>query len=225
VLNRLFVSILIVALSFVLVTGQIPDSQKLDADRTAKVSGVGGQKMRDFAFSKGIDLQFLVKELAHELDLNVLFDPESFRTPGRITYIDLKNVTAVAALDYILLQEGLCFEEAGPKTILVAVRARQQGIPQIGLAVLPMSDQLAQYFGVDGGILINMVRDDSTALKAGLKAGDVIVEIDGVPIRGPLGLMRIINDKNQSDFILKVVRDRKARMISLTYTKGIQSVL
>jgi membrane-associated protease RseP (regulator of RpoE activity) len=226
VLIRSLAFILIFASSFILVTGQTPDDQKKDPDKAAKSSSaMGTEKLRDIPFPAGVDLQFVIKELARELDLNVLFDTESFRGARR-TSIELKNVTPAAALDYILLQEGLFFEEAGPKTVLVAGQHRQRAsIPQIGVGVTPLTEQLAQYFGVDGGILINMVLDNSPGSRAGLKAGDVIVEIDGVAVKGSLALVRAINEKNESAVTLKIVRDRKGQTISLIPQKGIKSVL
>lgn len=219
---RLLASALIVASSFLLVSGQTADAQRVDVEKAVKTSGAAEKKV-DLPFAGGIDQQFIIKELARGLDLNVLFDVESFRGP-RKTYVDLKNVTIAAALDYILLQDGLFFEEAGPKTILVASQVKRS-IPQIGVWVFPLTEQLAQYFGVDGGILISLVRDNSPASKAGLRAGDVIEEIDGVSVKGPQGLLRAVNDKNEGNVILKVFRDHKVQTISLTPTKGIQSVL
>lgn len=221
-LNRSLISVLFVVSSFVLAAGQIPDRKVLDADKTARPEG---QKMRDVEFSKGVDLQFLIKELALEMDLNVLFDSESFRTPGRKAFFELKNVTAAEAFDGLLQQEKLYFEVAGPKTILVAAQPQAFGVRPIGVGTFPMSDQLAKYFGVDGGILVNTVRDDSPALKAGLKAGDVIVEMDGTPYKGALGLTRAIDSKNGADITLKIVRDHKSQTVTLTPVRGIQSVL
>lgn len=216
--------VLIVASSFVIVTGQVPDTQKTDAEKATKPSGkVGSEKLRDIPFPAGVDLQFLIKELARDLGVNVLFDVESFRGP-RKSFIDLKNVTAAAALDYILLQEGLFFEEVGPTTIIVAHQFKQKSIPQIGVGITPMRDQLAQYFGVDGGLLIDSVRDNSPASKAGLKAGDVIVEVDDVPVGGTLWVVRAINEKN-AGVVLTIVRDHKRKTISVTPEKGIESVL
>lgn len=91
------------------------------------------EKLRDLPFPGGVDLQFIIKELARELDLNVLFDNESFRTPGRKTNIDLKNVTAARALDYIFLQEGLFFQKVGPRTILVANQQQRVKFQQLAL--------------------------------------------------------------------------------------------
>ncbi len=91
------------------------------------------EQLRDLPFPSGVDLQFIIKELAKDLDLNVLFDIESFRTQGRKTFIDLKNVTAARALDYIFLQEGLFFQKVGPRTILVATQARRTQYQQLVL--------------------------------------------------------------------------------------------
>ncbi len=92
------------------------------------------EKMRDVLYpSPGIDLQFIVKELSRELDLNVLFDTESFRTAGRKTSIELKGVTAARALDYIFLQEGLFFQRVGPHTIMVASQAQRTKFQQLVL--------------------------------------------------------------------------------------------
>ena len=91
------------------------------------------EKLRDLPFPAGVDLMFIIKELARDLDLNVLFDQESFRTPDRKTKIDLKNVTAARALDYIFLQEGLFFQKVGPRTILVASQQQRTKFQQLVL--------------------------------------------------------------------------------------------
>lgn len=91
------------------------------------------EKLRDLPFPSGIPTQFIIKELARDLDLNVLFDKESFRAADVKTYIDLKNVTAARALDYIFLQEGLFFQKVGPRTIIVANQAQRQKFQQLVL--------------------------------------------------------------------------------------------
>lgn len=90
------------------------------------------EKYRDLPFPSGVDLQFIIKELARDLDLNVLFDSESFRAP-RKTNIELKNVSSARALDYIFLQEGLFFQKVGPRTIIVATQAQRQKFQQLML--------------------------------------------------------------------------------------------
>ena len=91
------------------------------------------EKLRDVSFPTGIDLQLIVKELAKDLDLNVLFDRESFQAAGRKTFIDIKSVTPARALDYIFLQEGLFFQKVGPRTIMVATQAQRVKFQQLVL--------------------------------------------------------------------------------------------
>ncbi len=94
------------------------------------------EKLRDLPFgaAPGINTQFIIKELAKDLDLNVLFDAESFRSATeRKTIIELKNVTAAKALDYIFLQEGLFFQKVGPRTIMVATQNQRVKFQQLVL--------------------------------------------------------------------------------------------
>ncbi len=54
--------------------------------------------------------------------------------------------------------------------------------PRLGIRYHELSDQLAAYFKVDDGVLVSSVDEGSPAAKAGLKAGDVIVKLDGKPV-------------------------------------------
>jgi len=83
-------------------------------------------------YPAGIKLMTLVRDLARSLDLNVLFDTQS-RLDTRDLKIELKDVTAAKALDYIFLQENLFFQKVGPRTILVADGNRRQNFQQLVL--------------------------------------------------------------------------------------------
>ncbi|MCY7346985.1 MAG: hypothetical protein LH614_12290 [Pyrinomonadaceae bacterium] len=125
-----------------------PMEQRTDSDGTVKLVPTGYQKptfpqdnivpqklekLRDVPFPSGVDIQYLIKELAKDLDLNVLFDKESFRQENIKVKIELKNVTAAKALDYLFLQEGLFFQKVGPRTILVANQLQRQKFQQLVL--------------------------------------------------------------------------------------------
>ena len=60
------------------------------------------------------------------------------------------------------------------------------GVPgsrrQLGVELMPLSDQLAAYFGVKTGVLVTRVRGDSPAASAGIKAGDVITTVNGASV-------------------------------------------
>ncbi len=92
------------------------------------------EKLRNIPFPNGVDLQFIIRELAEELDLNVLFDEQSFRgRENQKIKIDLKNVSSAKALDYIFLQTGLFFQKVGPRTILIASQERRINFQQLVL--------------------------------------------------------------------------------------------
>ena len=52
----------------------------------------------------------------------------------------------------------------------------------LGVHLDDLGEQMAEYFGVDGGVLVTEVVEDSPASEAGLKAGDVITKLDGEEI-------------------------------------------
>ena len=110
----------------------VPTSYNAGAQRPDIAMPQRLEKMRDVPFPGGVNLQYIVKELAKDLDLNVLFDAES-RLENRTVRIELKNVTAAKALDYIFLQENLFFQKVGPRTILVATGNRRTNFQQLVL--------------------------------------------------------------------------------------------
>jgi serine protease Do len=50
---------------------------------------------------------------------------------------------------------------------------------KLGIQCQDLTDQLAGYFKVDGGVLVTSVNQDGPGAKAGLKAGDVITKVGG----------------------------------------------
>ena len=81
---------------------------------------------------------------------------------------------------------------------------------RLGITVDSLSDQLAGYFGTKDGVLVTSVTDNSSASKAGVKAGDIITAIDGTPVSSPSDLSRRTDRLDDGDeFTLDVVRDKK----------------
>jgi serine protease Do len=54
--------------------------------------------------------------------------------------------------------------------------------PRLGIRYHELSDQLAAYFKVEDGVLVSSVDEGSPAARAGLKAGDVIVKLNGTDV-------------------------------------------
>ena len=89
---------------------------------------------------------------------------------------------------------------------------------RIGVTTQTLSEQLANYFGVAGrdGLLITSVAENSPAAKAGLRAGDVVTEVDGTRLNNANELSRALNRRNEGDVSLTIVRDKKKRTVKVT---------
>ena len=86
--------------------------------------------------------------------------------------------------------------------------------PYIGVSLTELSGQLGEYFGLkdDEGVLINEVEEESPAEKAGLKAGDVIVEVDGDAVEDTRDVQKIIRGMEVGDIAkVTVLRDRSRK--------------
>jgi len=94
---------------------------------------------------------------------------------------------------------------------------------RIGVKVQDLTEQLGNYFGVEDGegALITEVEEDMPAYKAGLKAGDVIVEVEGEEIGDTEELMDVISDKEEGDKVkIKVIRNRRPESFEVEVEEG-----
>ena len=65
------------------------------------------------------------------------------------------------------------------------------------------------------GAIVNSVQKDSAAAKAGIEAGDAIMEFDGVRVRSSAELRRLIRETPAGRTVaMKIVRDGKTRVLS-----------
>jgi S1-C subfamily serine protease len=91
------------------------------------------------------------------------------------------------------------------------------GRQYIGVYLQELNEELAEYFGAgETGLLINRISESGPAEKAGLKVGDVIVKADGKAIRDQSDLTRLIQRKDEGEFIeLEIIRDRKKQAVKV----------
>ena len=86
---------------------------------------------------------------------------------------------------------------------------------RLGVQLMPLSDQLATYFGVKDGVLVSAVEADSPASRAGLKAGDVITAVNSRAVDDARDVLAEIG-QGESALSLTVTRDRKEVAIKAT---------
>lgn len=87
-----------------------------------------------------------------------------------------------------------------------------------GVVVEPLSPQLCDYFGVpqNKGVLVRSVEKGSLGAAAGIKAGDVIVRINGETIHDMADWRRALKTRN-GKVKLAIVRDKKEQTIEINF--------
>jgi len=93
----------------------------------------------------------------------------------------------------------------------------------LGVGIQPLSAELARSFGLEGkrGALISEVLgEESPAAKAGLKAGDIVVGLNGIPVDSNTHLVHLVADIRPGDTVdLKYYRDGKLASTKVTVAK------
>jgi membrane-associated protease RseP (regulator of RpoE activity) len=89
------------------------------------------------------------------------------------------------------------------------------GRGRLGVNVQELTPDLAAYFGVKDGLLVNAVQADTPAAKAGIKAGDVIGSVNGKAVSSPNELVKELADKD-GDVTIGLTRDKKPLSLKAT---------
>lgn len=81
-----------------------------------------------------------------------------------------------------------------------------------------MGPQLAEFFGVEGnaGLLVRSVEANSPAEDAGLRAGDVVIQVNQVPVTTGSEWSKTIHQNRGRPVALLVLRDRHEQTMTMT---------
>ncbi|MDX2089994.1 MAG: PDZ domain-containing protein [Kofleriaceae bacterium] len=93
---------------------------------------------------------------------------------------------------------------------------------RLGVAVVEISPELRSHFGApaDRGVLVNVVKADSPAAKAGLRVGDVVTEVDGQPATSAMDMLEAMSDRKKGEAVsLAVLRAGKRTELTATLTE------
>lgn len=89
--------------------------------------------------------------------------------------------------------------------------------PYIGISGVDLNDETAKTYNLVAGVYVKSVEDFSAAEKAGIKAGDVITQIDGKDVKTMDALNEVKNSHQIGDTItIKINRNGQEKDLSLT---------
>jgi len=98
--------------------------------------------------------------------------------------------------------------------------------PMLGIVgeALGQEDQLAEFFGVQEGVLVRSVKKGSAAEKAGIKAGDVITKVEDTKVTTSAEITRTLrNLRAKKSVTVTVVRNKKEMPLTVTIDNPVGS--
>lgn len=104
--------------------------------------------------------------------------------------------------------------------------ASSQGA-RLGVMVMSMTPELRTYFGAPNakGVLVAKVEPDSAAAKAGVKVGDVLVQVKSNAVDEASDVIRALAESKPGDSIrVEIVRDKKPLALDVTMASGTSTV-
>lgn len=144
----------------------------------------------------------------HQMELTVTLDKRS-------TWEKKWREDVEGLIGESLEQAGRALRNLDWEAFMVSRRGR------LGVTLQSLTPQLAEYFGLKdrSGALITSVRKDSPADRAGLKAGDVIIAIDGQTVEDPSDAAGIIRRKEEGPVEIRIVREGHEMTVTATLEK------
>jgi serine protease Do len=95
--------------------------------------------------------------------------------------------------------------------------------PMLGIESESLNPQMAEYFGVKEGVLVRAVTQESSADKAGLKAGDVIVKVGSEKVTSPKEISSILQSSRAKKTLpITVVRHQKEVVLNVVLEESSQ---
>lgn len=170
-----------------------------------------------------------------EGDIVVRVDSQDVRSARQLTRIVGETPAGRAvAVDYLRAgtrgQVSVTLEASRPRAMALRGRAPRafafqrrepmvmaRNRARLGIGVQDLTPQLAQYFGVTGGVLVTQVNDGSAAARGGMKAGDVITKVQDTAVTSAGDVTRALASVEGGTAVtVEVSRDRAPVSLSVT---------
>lgn len=92
--------------------------------------------------------------------------------------------------------------------------------PIVGFEGEALNPQLAEFFGVKEGVLVRSVNAKTPAERAGLKAGDVVVKVNGTPVTTPREITGLVRSSRRKAISFTVVQNKKEMSLNVEIAEG-----
>lgn len=90
-------------------------------------------------------------------------------------------------------------------------------VERLGIAVQPLTSALAEYFGDESGVLIASVNEGGPGARSGLLAGDLILRVDEMPVKGVENFITHVSALPEAnDLQVEIARGEERRKMRIT---------
>jgi serine protease Do len=95
--------------------------------------------------------------------------------------------------------------------------------PAVGFIGAGLNPQIAEFFGVKEGVLVWEVEPKTPGERAGLKAGDIVVKVNGTPVTNPREITGLVRMSGKKTVVFTVVRNKKEMTLNVEVSDSRQS--
>jgi membrane-associated protease RseP (regulator of RpoE activity) len=156
-------------------------------------------------------------------DMDIVLDAS---TPGQTVRVSVLRDGAEHAYDVVLggkpvMSSTISIHDHGshPKWVIEMVGVT----PRMGIKIQPLTAQLADHFGVPSGLLVTEVVEDGAAWKAGLQAGDVLLDVDGDDVASEHEVREVLGRRQAGDVVdVTVQRRGQLDRFAVTLEEGVK---
>jgi serine protease Do len=110
-----------------------------------------------------------------------------------------------------------------PQAFGNALPAFPADAPAVGFYGVGLNSQMAEFFGVKEGVLVWEVAPRTPAERAGLKAGDVVIKVNGTPVTNPREITGLVRMGAKKSIVFTVVRNKKEMTLNVEVSENRQS--
>lgn len=208
-------------------TATLGDSSKLKVGELAVA--IGNPLGLEYAgtVTTGV-ISALNREVDSELNSLKLIQTDAAINPGNSGGALLNSNGEVIGINSIKIAqtglEGLGFaipiNDAKPVVEQLIKYGKVKGRPFIGITGEEITEIIAETYNLDVGILVRSILNDSGAEKAGIKRGDIIVELAGKKVKTMSELNEVKKEYKAGDTVnIKVKRDNGEVTLKLTFSE------
>lgn len=136
----------------------------------------------------------------------------------RLTNVLVVGLATIAPLAFAAPDQKQPDKNPTSDDVHVTVTA---GRGRLGVAVVQISPELRAHFGAprDRGVLVDTVRPDSPAARAGVRVGDIVLEVDGDATGSASDMLEAMSDRTKGERVtVSVLRAGKRMPLTVTLT-------